>query len=433
MKRFILFLVLCLTCTVAMPQAMKGIGATTKKKVSEKDHPVVVAKKDKGGKTSSSSASKQKQNTKPSNQSSGSRGQSSSSASSGYMNITSLVFANVDYDGNIIDDFGSKLYVSDLRYLKPKVRFRGLGNVDRDVDIDIKIFDGDGELETYSSSPDGYTYEDQVSVTPGVSSEEYLRGWGSKSGGSFSAGLYRYEIWYNNKKLYQQNVRLYPGSAPMGESNILRINRVAFGSVDEEGNQNVDFGSTLYSGDVKWLNARMYYTGLNSSERNVTLYYRIFDTSGKLKTVDTSPSGFSNSTTLTIKPGDNFVTIPGLGNKLGKGYEPGNVRVEYWIGGEKLYETTLEIKKKLGSTTYLTVDSKTAVSTSFSSTGGSENFYVKTDAGDWDVWGVPSWCEVNKYTSSFSLKCKPNTGSTRTDYLLVKAGDKSVRLDIKQF
>lgn len=86
------------------------------------------------------------------------------------------------------------------------------------------------------------------------------------------------------------------------------------------------------------------------------------------------------------------------------------------------------------SDSYLKVDSKTAVSTTFSSSGGTETFYISTDADSWTTWGIPSFCEVtNKTSTSFTLKCNPNsTGSERSDYMKVKTGNHEVRIDIKQ-
>ena len=55
------------------------------------------------------------------------RGSSSNRyASSGYMEISGISFANVDNSGHIIDDYGSTLYVGALKYLTPKIFYRGL-------------------------------------------------------------------------------------------------------------------------------------------------------------------------------------------------------------------------------------------------------------------------------------------------------------------
>lgn len=86
------------------------------------------------------------------------------------------------------------------------------------------------------------------------------------------------------------------------------------------------------------------------------------------------------------------------------------------------------------SDSYLKVDDKNAVVTSFKASGGSETFYVSTDAESWTTWGIPSFCEVtNKTSTSFTLKCSPNnTGSDRSDYMKVKTGNHEVRIDINQ-
>lgn len=86
------------------------------------------------------------------------------------------------------------------------------------------------------------------------------------------------------------------------------------------------------------------------------------------------------------------------------------------------------------SGSYLYVDNKTAVSTSFPSSGGTETFTVSTDAGSWTTWGIPSFCEVtNRTSTSFTLKCNANnTGSARSDYMKIKTDGQEVRIDISQ-
>ncbi|MCM1036120.1 MAG: hypothetical protein NC406_02175 [Bacteroides sp.] len=86
------------------------------------------------------------------------------------------------------------------------------------------------------------------------------------------------------------------------------------------------------------------------------------------------------------------------------------------------------------SDTYLKVDGKTAVSTSFAGTGGTETFYISTDADSWRTWGVPPFCEVtSRSATSFTIRCKPNTeSSARTDYMKVKTDNHEVRIDIRQ-
>lgn len=354
-------------------------------------------------------------------------------ASSGYMEISGVSFANVDKDGHIIDDYGTNLYASEVKYLKPKVFYRGLASEEKEISVDVKIIKEDGTLETGTGSPEGYTYSYKYKVEPGSGKSVELSGWGRNNGGSYSSGQYKFEVWYNGNILYQKGIRLYSGTTPLATSKILKITSMSFSNESKEGTVLTDFGGTLYEGDVQYVTPKMYYTGLYSNDQKVTLYYKFFAPSGNLINGNSSPLCYSSKQEITVKPGINSLKLNGWGSSSGATYKEGVHKVEYWLDGEKIYETTFEVKKKAGFATYLTVDSKTAVTTSFSSSGGTETFYVKTDAGSWETWGIPSWCEItNKTATSFTLKCSSNSGAKRTDYMKIKAGGKEVRIDITQ-
>jgi tetratricopeptide (TPR) repeat protein len=70
---------------------------------------------------------------------------------------------------------------------------------------------------------------------------------------------------------------------------------------------------------------------------------------------------------------------------------------------------------------------------SFSSSGGDEKINVTTNADSYSVEGLPSWCSVDKSTKYFLISCETNLGNTeRNDYFTVTAGDKKVRITVKQ-
>lgn len=54
-------------------------------------------------------------------------------ASLGYMEITGCSFANIDTEGHIIDDYGANLYASEVKYLKPKLFYRGLASEEKEI------------------------------------------------------------------------------------------------------------------------------------------------------------------------------------------------------------------------------------------------------------------------------------------------------------
>lgn len=84
---------------------------------------------------------------------------------------------------------------------------------------------------------------------------------------------------------------------------------------------------------------------------------------------------------------------------------------------------------------YLKVDGSTSDKTlSFNADGGRRTFQVSTDALNYDIWGVPSWCTVeDRSSSSFTIRCLNNSSSEdRSDFIYVKAAGKEIRIDIFQ-
>lgn len=265
-------------------------------------------------------------------------------ASSGYMSITDLSFANIDSDNNIIDNYGKKLYAKEVKYLSPRITYKGLANTEKQITLNVKIFDEDGQLQAGTNSPEGFTYSKDINVEPGEGKFAKLSGWGTSAGGSYNAGLYKFEVWYKNKMLCQKEIRLYSGTTPISTSNLLSISSVSFANTDKNGNIINDYGQTLYDGKVQYLKPKLYYYGKYSSNQEALLYIRYFKSSGDLVSGTTSPLGFSYKETITIKPGSNNLTLTAYGNESATNYKEGTCKVEIWIDGEKLYETSVKIK-----------------------------------------------------------------------------------------
>lgn len=268
---------------------------------------------------------------------------------SAYMEVAGVKFGNADDNGHVIDKYGAKLYASEVKYLKPQLSYKGLASSEKKVTVYVKILNEDGSLKKGSNSPEGYTYKQEITVQPGSNQTVLLLGWGNNSGGSFSPGQYTFEIWYKDKLIFQDGTRLYSGSTPLVSSNILKINKIAFGSEDADNNINIKIGETLFEGEVKYLIGNMYYEGLYSNEQKVTLYIRMFLPSGSLDSGSSSPAGFTYKRDVTIKPGSNVYKITGWGNKNGTSYKEGKHKYEIWLDGEKIYETTFNVTKKAQS------------------------------------------------------------------------------------
>lgn len=217
------------------------------------------------------------------------------------------------------------------------------------------------------------------------------------------------------------------------ENRTIQFTSSSFGNTKKDNTVIDSYGSSLYASSIQYLCWRISYNGPSSSQTK-QCYIKYIKPDGSLMTGSSSPEGYTTSKNITFSPGSNTVEAAGWGNENGTAYNAGTYRCELWFDGRKQYSASITLQKKQGEASYLTVDNKTAVSTSFSGSGGNETFYVSTDADSWTTWGIPSWCRVTDKTStSFKLVCEANTSSSsRSDYMKIKAGDKEVRIDISQ-
>lgn len=110
--------------------------------------------------------------------------------------VTKMDIANVEVDGNIIQDYGSTIYDYKTKYLKPKIKvkpYKSFGS----YTVYVKFYKN-GTLSTGSSSPKGYSYKETITLSGSELQEFTLSGWGSKTAGHWTAGEYRFEIWYGD-------------------------------------------------------------------------------------------------------------------------------------------------------------------------------------------------------------------------------------------
>lgn len=355
----------------------------------------------------------------------------SSASSKAYMDILDIQFAN-RLDGKLINNYGEDLFSSDIRYLHAKIIYNGVADENKTVKLYWKIVKPDGTISQGASSPEGYTFLNESTVYPGNNKNFYLSGWGNDTGGTFSPGTYRYEIWYNGNKLFSKPLEIKDGTK--GHS-VIKVTDIIFRNEDYDDKVISDYGKSLYASEMRYLMPRVLYDGLSNENKQVTLFWKIIKPDGTTKHGSTSPDGFTSSSDCTISSGtNNTLDLLGWGNKSGGTYPAGLYKFELWCEGNLLFSKEFAIKGKPGEVSYLKVDNKTAVSTTFTANGGTETFYISTDSDSWTTWGIPTWCSVEDKTSnSFKLKCESNTSSSeRSDYMKIKAGDKEVRIDVVQ-
>lgn len=131
--------------------------------------------------------------------------------------ITGITFATSDEEGHLTSSYGDRLY-SNLQYLKARVAFRNNVKNERDhIDIRVKIFKPDGTMDGEGT----YTFEDYLRADGNYKSDDfdYTVGWGNKSGKSYKAGTYRYEVWIGSHKMYSTNFTVYQANSGSGLDN----------------------------------------------------------------------------------------------------------------------------------------------------------------------------------------------------------------------
>lgn len=134
--------------------------------------------------------------------------------------ITSVSFRNEDIDDNVLNAYGERLCAADVHYLMPRIYYKSTYSSSQDWAFKYKIYKPDGTLMSGSTSPSGYTNSFEMTVDPG---EHYrgIGGWGRSGGGAYDqTGQYRFEVWRNGSRIYQQNFTLYSGSGNVSDGTL---------------------------------------------------------------------------------------------------------------------------------------------------------------------------------------------------------------------
>ena len=123
------------------------------------------------------------------------------------LTISNILFGNCDKKGVMINPFGSNLYAEEMLYLKPQITYNSNQNTSN-ITLSIKIFGPDGKLLRSSSSPVGFTYSCIVTLKSGTNIKLLLPAWGYGQEKRFMARDYRWELWKDNKRIYQKTLSL---------------------------------------------------------------------------------------------------------------------------------------------------------------------------------------------------------------------------------
>lgn len=120
--------------------------------------------------------------------------------------ITDVHMGNVYYDGRIETQYGAPIRSANTMFLAPRIFYVGVVAGNRK--LYVKLFHPDGTLSIGTSSPKGYSMQSTVYIGTGRGRQE-LGSWGNSSKGSWSAGNYRIEIWYNNGCIFTKTFTIY--------------------------------------------------------------------------------------------------------------------------------------------------------------------------------------------------------------------------------
>ncbi len=208
----------------------------------------------------------------------------------------------------------------------------------------------------------------------------------------------------------------------------LTINNVQVAGLDANDKVIGSYGGTIYASDVARLSFKVDY----SSSTAVNLTYKLTNSSGNNFSNDKSPSGYTWS--VDLPAGNNTTQTHNWGWQTTGNYKADTYTYELFNKGKSVYRKTFTLYLKQSEMSYLTVDGKTAVSSSFSSGSGSQTYSVSTNGGSYDVSLLPSWCTVtSKGANSFTIQYSANTAtSARSDWFQVKSGDKTVKVSVTQ-
>lgn len=135
------------------------------------------------------------------------------------------------------------------------------------------------------------------------------------------------------KEQYEQIENEYDSFKSLLSSRIpILITNIDIANVDNNGTIETGYGNRIYSSNSMYLRPRITYTGINT-EKNITLYLRLYNSSGTLCAGQSSPNGYTFSSNMTVMSGENNTcSFSGWGNS-NKGYwSSGSYRYEIWYG-----------------------------------------------------------------------------------------------------
>lgn len=139
------------------------------------------------------------------------------------LRIYDVKFTN-EFRGEIINDVAAEFYASDMRYLYGQLCYDG-GPEELEKRVYVKLYDPQGNLKRYNDGDD-FTFTQRVIFYPLDEMDGYVAGIGNSTKSIFSPGVYRYEVWVDDKCVVEKKVefKLKPGEQTVGATEIKGVN-----------------------------------------------------------------------------------------------------------------------------------------------------------------------------------------------------------------
>ena len=123
--------------------------------------------------------------------------------------ITEIQMGNTKSGGQIISDYGKKIYSSKTQFLKARISYMTVdANVNDDIELKYNLYTPSGKLSTGTSSPRGYSSSGEVEISSYDTSAEIF-GWGYSQSGHWAAGTYKFEIYYADRCIGVKTFTIY--------------------------------------------------------------------------------------------------------------------------------------------------------------------------------------------------------------------------------
>ena len=106
-------------------------------------------------------------------------------------------------------DYGDTIHSKNTTYIYPRIEVYSL--IEGNIDFYIKFYTPNGlsTSSTPGTSPSGYSYKVEETLSKYKKQTVYLSGWGGKLKGHWSSGAYRIEVWNRGKLLYEKKFTIY--------------------------------------------------------------------------------------------------------------------------------------------------------------------------------------------------------------------------------